>query len=277
MGSKAEAYKKNERKSWDAFSRRYSKVALPEFRPYGRRLIQLAQVEKGMWVLDVATGPGEPALTVARRLGPNGMVVGVDFAPAMLRIAAARARAQGSHNVQFRKMDAEQLVFPDLTFDRVLCRFGLMLMPNAERVIAEMHRVLVPGGRVAVAVWSTQRKVNTLGTVREALLRYHAFRPPPGAPDFFRLGKAGTLERALKEAGFRRVRSERMTVEWMFPGRDEFWNSMKQGPSLRRALSMVPASTRQSIKALVFRRLKRFECDGKLRIPNEAVLAIGEK
>ena len=277
MSSKAESYKKNEREMWNQFSRRYTEVALPEFRPFGRRLIELTGIRSGMWVLDVATGPGEPALTIARRVGPRGLVAGVDFSPTMLRRARARARALGVRNAQFHEMDAERLSFEGLTFDRVVCRFGLMLMPDAERALAEMHRVLVPDGRVAVAVWSAQSKVNTLGIVRRTLARHDAFHPPPGAPDFFRFGKAGVMERALRAAGFRRVRSERMTVEWAFDSPEEFWDSMKRGPSLRRALATVSPSVRRAVKADVFRALAKYERNGRLRIPNEAVLALGIK
>jgi ubiquinone/menaquinone biosynthesis C-methylase UbiE len=275
--SSLESYKKHEREMWDQFSRRYAEVVLPEFRPFGRRLIELAGICSGMWVLDVATGPGEPALTVARRVGPRGLVAGVDFSPTMLRRARARARALGVRNVQFHEMDAERLTFADLTFDCVVCRFGLMLMPDAERALAEMHRVLVPGGRVAVATWSAQSKVNTLGIIRRALERCDAFHPPPGAPDFFRFGKAGAMERALRAAGFRRVRSERMTAEWVFDSPEEFWDSMKRGPSLRRALATVSPAVGRVVKVDVFRALAKYERNGRLRIPNEAVLALGIK
>ncbi len=257
MSSKAESYKKNERAMWDQFSRRYTEVVLPEFRQFGRRLVEMAGIRSGMWVLDVATGPGEPALTIARRVGPRGLVAGVDL--------------------QFHEMDAEHLTFADLTFDRVVCRFGLMIMPDAERALAEMHRVLVPGGRVSVAVWSAQSKVNTLGIVRRSLERHDAFHPPPGAPDFFRFGKAGAMERALRGAGFRHVRSERMTAEWVFNSPEEFWDSMKRGPSLRRALATVSPAGRRAVKAYVFRALAKYERNGRLRIPNEAVLALGVK
>jgi len=277
LSSKVAAYKKAERDSWNKFSARYTKVVLPEFRPFGRRLIEIAGVNRGMWVLDVATGPGEPALTIARRVGPSGVVVGVDFSPTMLRRARARARSLGLRNALFREMDAERLAFDDMTFDRVCCRFGLMLMPDAERALAEMRRVLVPGGRIAVAVWSAQSKVNTLGIVRRALERYDAFDPPAGAPDFFRFGKAGAVERALRAAGFRQVRTERLTVEWVFKGPVEFWDSMKQGPSLRRVLSRVPPTIRRAVKEDVFRALEKFQRHGRLRIPNEAVLALGVK
>lgn len=277
MAAKTASYKKAERDSWNKFSARYTKVVLPEFRPFGRRLIEIAGVGRGMWVLDVATGPGEPALTIARLVGPSGVVVGVDFSPTMLRRARARARSLRLRNALFREMDAERLAFDDMTFDRVCCRFGLMLMPDAERALAEMRRVLVPGGRVAVAVWSAQSKVNTLGIVRRALERYDAFDPPPGAPDFFRFGKAGAVERALRAAGFRQVRTERLTVEWVFKGPAEFWDSMKQGPSLRRVLSRVPPTIRRAVKEDVFRALEKFQRHGRLRIPNEAVLALGVK
>src|SRR5207245_9311076 len=183
----------------------------------------------------------------------------------------------GVRNAQFHEMDAERLAFESLTFDRVVCRFGLMLMPDAERALAEMLRVLVPGGRVAVAVWSAQSKVNTLGVVRRALERHDAFHPPPGAPDFFRFGRPGAVERALRVAGFRRVRAERMTVEWVFKEPDEFWDSMKRGPSLRRALAKVSPAVRRAVKEDVFRALEKYERNGRLRIPNEAVLALGIK
>lgn len=277
MAAKAAVYKKNERESWNKFSARYAKVAIPEFRPFGRRLIELAGLRKGLWALDVATGPGEPALTIARRVGPRGLVLGVDFSPVMIRRARGRATGTGAGHAHFREMDAERLALNDMTFDRAFCRFGLMLMPDAGRALVEMRRVLVPGGRVAVAVWSSRSKVNTLDIVRHVLERYDAFHPPPGAPDFFRFGKAGAIEQALRRAGFRSVRSERMTVEWVFKGPDEFWDSMKKSPSLRRALAKVSPAVRRAVKADVFRALEKFRRRGKLRIPNEAVLAVGVK
>jgi hypothetical protein len=119
--------------------------------------------------------------------------------------------------------------------------------------------------------------VNTVDIVRRTLERHHAGHPPPGAPDFFRFGKAGAVEQALRRAGFRSVRSERMTVEWVFKGPDEFWDSMKKGPSLQRALAKVSPAVRRAVKADVFRALEKFRRSGKLRIPNEAVLAVGVK
>src|SRR2546427_13000312 len=99
---------------WDQFSRRYTEVVLPEFRPFGQRLIKLAGIRSGMWVLDVATGPGEPALTIARRVGPRGLVAGVDFSPTMLRRARAPACAPRVRDVTFDEMGAGGLYFAGL-------------------------------------------------------------------------------------------------------------------------------------------------------------------
>ena len=79
------------------------------------------------------------------------------------------------------------------------------------------------------------------------------------------------------KAGFRRMHSERMTVEWVFNSPEEFWDSMKQGPSLRRALAKVSPAVRRAVRADVFRALAQYERNGRLRIPNEAVLALGIK
>jgi hypothetical protein len=130
---------------------------------------------------------------------------------------------------------------------------------------------------VAIAIWGAQPKVNTMGIVREVLVRNHVFTPPPGAPDFFRFGKAGVIERTLKIAGFKDIRSERMTVEWVFADPQEFWKSMKQGPSLKRTLARLSPAQRREIKDEVEHRLDRFKRRGKLRIPNEAVLAVGRR
>ena len=85
------------------------------------------------------------------------------------------------------------------------------------------------------------------------------------------------MERALRAAGFRQVRTERMTAQWVFNDPEEFWDSMKQGPSLRRALAKVSPAIRRAVRADVFRALAQFERKGRLRIPNEAVLALGIK
>src|ERR1700689_2946333 len=118
------------------------------------RLVELANVRAGDRVLDIATGSGEPALTAARAVGQAGRVVAVDMSPAMLAIARERVEAAGLSNVELVESDAEPLSLDPHSFDAVLCRWGLMFMPDLDRVLRGMHRALKPGGRFAKAVWS---------------------------------------------------------------------------------------------------------------------------
>ena len=184
------------------------------------RLVELAEIQPGQRVLDVATGIGEPAVTAARRVGPTGRVVATDQAPQMLAIARERAATLGLTQMEFREVDAEALDFPERTFDAVLSRWGLMFLPALPGALARMHRILVPGGRLAAAVWGPPPKVPlisvAMGTVREQV---QAPPPPPGMPGPFSLADVTILEQALREAGFSDVRTERLTVtfEWSSP------------------------------------------------------------
>jgi SAM-dependent methyltransferase len=131
-----------------------------------------AQVGPGMKVLDLASGTGEPALSLARAVGPQGRVVATDLVPQMLEAARQNAAAQELENMEFRVADAESLPFSDGEFDRVTCRFGIMFFADIPKAMAEILRVLKPGGRVLLrGVWIARRESDLpgqLGTVSKA-------------------------------------------------------------------------------------------------------------
>lgn len=109
-------------------------------------------------MLDVACGTGLVALAAARAVGPRGSVIGVDLSDRMLNEARWRGRAQRLANTTFARMDAECLALPDASVDIALCALGIMYLPHPERALAEMHRVLRPGGRVVLAVWGERER-----------------------------------------------------------------------------------------------------------------------
>ena len=109
-------------------------------------LIELAEIKPDQQVLDIATGIGEPALSVAKLVGENGKVTATDMSSQMLSIARDRASSLGLHNVEFQESDAEKLDFPESHFDAIVCRWGLMFLPDVETTLKSALRRLVPNG-----------------------------------------------------------------------------------------------------------------------------------
>jgi ubiquinone/menaquinone biosynthesis C-methylase UbiE len=116
-------------------------------------MLEAAGLRSEARVLELACGPGGAGLAAAEVVGPGGEVVLSDIAPEMTEIAAERAHARDLRNIHTMQIDMENIDLPDATFDAVLCREGLMLVPDPAAAVAEAHRVLVPGGHAVFAVW----------------------------------------------------------------------------------------------------------------------------
>lgn len=108
--------------------------------------------EKGV-ILDVACGSGASALPAAERVGPMGLVIGVDLADRLLELARMKATAAGLTNVEFRSADMERLDYPDESFDAVICVFGVFFVENMSRLVAALWRLVRPGGQLAITTW----------------------------------------------------------------------------------------------------------------------------
>ena len=119
------------------------------FGPWVPVVLDSAEIEVGQSVLDVACGTGVIANGASERVGATGFVTGLDNNPAMIAVASARS----GNKVQWRTADAQDLPFPDRSFDRVICQLGLQYFPDRTAAVREMRRVLRPGGRVVVMVW----------------------------------------------------------------------------------------------------------------------------
>jgi ubiquinone/menaquinone biosynthesis C-methylase UbiE len=181
------------------------------------RLVELAGVETGQRVLDLATGIGEPALTAARRVGPRGRVVAVDQTPAMISLARRRAADAGLANLDFAEATAESFDGGKTSFDAVLCRWGLMLFVDPDRALDRARGLLRPGGRLAAAVWSEPENVPLLRILDEAIREaVDPPPPPPGSPGPFSMADEGALRDRVGRAGFEAVITERLTCRFTF-------------------------------------------------------------
>jgi ubiquinone/menaquinone biosynthesis C-methylase UbiE len=121
-------------------------------------MLDVASIQPGSRVLDVAAGTGESTLMAARRIGLTGNVLAADHSPSMLQVGVEAARKEGLTNVETRVMNAENLALEPDSFDAVISRLALMLFPNPAKALTEMRRVVKPGGKVAATVFSTLEK-----------------------------------------------------------------------------------------------------------------------
>lgn len=202
----AAAYKNAQREQWNKDGAAWRRCNPMLDRWYGaatRQMLDLARLQAGQRVLDVAAGAGEPAVSAAQRVGPGGYVLATDISEGIVELALAVARERGLRQVEARAMDGEKLDLPDASFDAVLCRLGLMYMPHPVAALREWRRAMRAGGRVAVVVFSTPER-NPWGAVPAAIIRRRAQLAPPvaGQPGPFALGGAGVLEGVMREAGF---------------------------------------------------------------------------
>ena len=171
-----------------------------------KMMLDLANLQVGDRVLELAAGMGELAVMTARRVGPNGFVLATDISTSMLNQAAETAREAGLTNVETRIMDAENLDVAPNSFNAVLCRSALMLFPDAGKVLAGVYRALKPAGRFAVTVWSTAEKNPLHGLPLAIVSRLAKLpAPAPGQPGMFALSGPGVLEECYRKAGFRDV------------------------------------------------------------------------
>src|SRR5690348_16098358 len=131
--------------AWD----KYRDRLFSDVRSVSEWLVDHLDPQPGQTVLDLAAGPGETGFLAAARVGGSGLLISSDFAPEMVAAARRGASDRGLDNVECRVIDAQQIDLPDASVDGVLSQFGLMLVPEQERAVAEVRRVLRQGGRLA--------------------------------------------------------------------------------------------------------------------------------
>jgi ubiquinone/menaquinone biosynthesis C-methylase UbiE len=190
----------------------------PLFAPAAQRLVDAASPRIDERVLDVACGTGVVARHVAATAGPEARVTGLDLNPNMLAVARAAAEREGLA-IDWREGRAEAIPFPDGSFDLALCQFGLMFFSDRPAALREMHRVLSPGGRIAVSVWQGLDQHPFYRTLHELIERTIGVS---SLADIFALGDASELRDLLAGAEFQDVRVELFSLTARFPDPDSF-------------------------------------------------------
>jgi len=247
--------------------------------PVTEALVEYAQPRPGMRVLDLASGTGEPAISLALRVGAKGHVTALDVSAELLAIASERAKARGLTNFSTQQADAHSLPFPDNSFDLATSRFGVMFFRDPELAFRELRRVLRPAARACFLVWGSFEQPYWQAMM--GVVHRHVGGPllPPGGADPFRFAKPDSLAAVLREAGFAHVAEETKTLPWVWPGPvEELWEyAQAMSVPFRPMLERVPAETWPRIHAEVHAALrKRFDGE-KVAFGAEVVLVSGTK
>jgi ubiquinone/menaquinone biosynthesis C-methylase UbiE len=243
------------------------------------RMLDAAQLQPRDRVLELACGAGGLGIAAAERLGDSGHVVLSDVSPEMVAHAATRARALGLSNIEARSLDLEQIDTADASFDAVLCREGMMFATDPARAAAEMHRVLRPGGRLAVAVWGPPTENPWLTFVFEAVSEVTGMAvPPPGIPGPFSLSDADALRDHLVVAGFADVVVSPVAVPVRAGSFDEWWGRTRQiaGP-LALILANLDAATRAAIERRLRAKAAPYQTAEMIELPGVALLATARR
>ena len=269
----ASAYREQSRTSWQSAAGAWERERAAVSRaaacvtPW---LTGHAELRPAQTVLELACGTGETGMRAAAIVGPGGRVIETDQAPAMVEAALRSAADLGLDNVEARVMDAERLELPDASVDAVVCRWGLMLMADPAACLAEVLRVLRPGGRLAAVVWGAPEDNPWPAVVMGVLIEEGLIQPsgPESGPSIFALGDEARLRDLVAGAGFAGVVVDRIPANWTYVDGDEYWRVQTAlSPSAARALAPLDDDRLARIRRRVDENLATYRTADGLVLP----------
>jgi len=269
-------YKEDLKKDWnekaEIYHERYVSKRVAPFKSL-EKLIAAAGLQRGDRVLDIATGTGIVAIEAVKKVGNDGRVVGIDISTGPLAIA--KRTASNTNNLQFLEMDAEDLKFPDGSFDVVLSEFGLMFFPDSQKALKEMKRVLVKHGRIAVSVHGSADNVPYFSVIMSTLTKYAPEIIPAGRPGPHRFGEPDLLRAEFENSGFNDVDVAGYTYQYNAGTFEEYWNEYMESTasSMRVKIESLDAGLYAKIKEESKVATQRFLKEGKIEFPWQVLVA----
>lgn len=240
------------------------------FGPWAAEVVKRAAPEAGERVLDVGCGTGPAARFSADRVGPTGLVFGVDIDAGMLEVGRRCAEREG-RKIEWRKGDVAELPFEDQQFDVLLCCQGLQFFPDKPSALTEMRRVLKPDGRLVASVWRDVQFCPGHLAVAKALAGLSGTEPAPMPP--FSLGDADEIRYLAESAGFRDVSVSTERKISPFGSANDFVDALAGGaPSTRRALQGLDGNKVETVISQVTEMLREFTDTAGLQLPLESNL-----
>ena len=270
-----------QRESWIKYSpgwKKWDELFMDFLKPMGNEIIRLIHSKRNQIVLDVASGTGEPGLTIASILD-RGKVVITDLAEDMLGKARENAIQRGIKNYETVACDVSDLPFANNTFDAISCRFGFMFFPDMLLAAKEMVRVLKPGGKIATSVWNVPEKNFWITAIMDVIGKNMELPAPvPGAPGMFRCANDGIMADLFSQAGLKNVSVKEVSGKLHCETVDVYWDVMTEvAAPVVASLASADSATKAKIKRRVFQTVKQRYPGRDIMIDSSALVISGEK
>lgn len=218
----------------------YGQIGPQFFNHFGRSLVNHANIREGARILDIACGRSSVLFPAGEMTGASGRVIGIDLAEGMVEETRQEIQRRGLANLVVHRMDAEALQFPANHFDVVMCGFAVFFFPNQDQALAEIARVLKPGGTFATTTFcEPDPRWDEIEAVSET---YYKLLQPPSQVTIKRLKTREEITEVLTAAGFEQIAIYEETQEFYYRDADEWWATLWTH-GYRSFLEMMDAPT----------------------------------
>ncbi|HKH42859.1 MAG TPA: class I SAM-dependent methyltransferase [Solirubrobacterales bacterium] len=277
----AAEFREKQRDQWNGVAaawNEYSELIDSRSGVVSERLVEMADIKAGDRVLDVAAGYGEPSLTAAHKVEPEGSVVATDISAEMLGFGRQRAAAAGLENIEFVESDAMSLDFPEESFDAAVSRWGIIFDPDGEGVARHIRGFLKPGGRFAISSWGPPERVPFLAiAMKTAMEKLDVPPPPPGTPGPLSRPTEEALGGLLEGGGFSGVEVEELEVTFEFESPEEYTEfTVAMAAPIKAMIASHPEDVQRETREAITDAVREAAGgNGQVRLTNQVLVAAG--
>jgi ubiquinone/menaquinone biosynthesis C-methylase UbiE len=279
MEPQLEKIREVQKEAWNKSSagwKKWDDTMMEFLKPMSDEMIRMLHLKDNDIVLDVATGTGEPGLTIASIL-QNGKVTGIDLSEKMIAVAEENALKRGIKNFETICCDISALPFVNDTFTAITCRFGFNLFPDMNLALSEMVRVLKPEGRIVASVWNIPEKNPWVSVSMQTMISMLQLTPPAaGAPGIYRCSKPGLMAELFATSGLKNIQQKEAEGKLQFKNSTTYWSFITETSS-PVAFFKANEALQQQIKQTVLDKVNRKNLNDNIALESNAIIICGEK
>lgn len=268
-----ELQRRVQRYGWDKASVDYEDSWAEQLKPAQNLLIKMADLKEKEKVIDIACGTGLVSFMAASRVGSNGFVLGTDISDKMIQSAQKLATDKRFQNINFQRMDAEELNVEDEHFDAALSALGLMYYPDPLKAVLEMKRVIKNGGRAVAAVWGDRKNCGwaEIFPIVDSRVQTDV------CPLFFQLGTKDNQKFIFEQAGLKNVTTERISTTLFYENSIKACTAVFSGGPVAMAYSRFNDKTKEEAHQEYLASIEQYKNGIGYNIPGEFVVTVGYK